>query len=325
MNKPFLRQVSVLSSLTVLTLIFSGLNAQAESVEASESSSAPTSKLVVADHSLAPTDLTQNSSPETGAAASAMATRDLSFAETSAQLEILAPTPAESSVNASDVTVASPAVISTEELALDPLNSVAATPQTPGQDQVTAIEAAPTELPVASTSASELIAQDPIPDAEEFPSPQEAVPSRIAPGRATRSGPSYIGVAGNIGLTGGTALGDSNFAVISKIGLSPFFSIRPSAVIDFEDDATILIPVTLDFVPRQPGQVTEDLGISIAPYFGGGAAISTDGDVGPLLTAGVDVPITPRFTANAAFNVGFLDEVDVGLMIGVGYNFPGLF
>ncbi len=65
----------------------------------------------------------------------------------------------------------------------------------------------------------------------------------IAPGRATRSGPSYVGVAGNIGLSGGeTALGIGNFTVISKIGLAEAVSVRPAVVIG--DNTTFLIPVT---------------------------------------------------------------------------------
>ncbi|MGL4620125.1 MAG: hypothetical protein ACRCZS_13860, partial [Chroococcidiopsis sp.] len=38
-------------------------------------------------------------------------------------------------------------------------------------------------------------------------------------GRAVIGGSSYVGIAANIGLDGDTDLGDSNFAVISKIGL----------------------------------------------------------------------------------------------------------
>lgn len=68
----------------------------------------------------------------------------------------------------------------------------------------------------------------------------------INPGRVTRGGYSYVGVAGNIGIGGGdSALGDGNFAVTSKIGLTRTISVRPSAV--FSDNTAILIPITYDF------------------------------------------------------------------------------
>ncbi|WP_269321124.1 hypothetical protein [Fischerella sp. PCC 9605] len=43
-----------------------------------------------------------------------------------------------------------------------------------------------------------------------------------------------------------------------------------------------------------------------------------------LLSGGLDVPLNDNFTATAGVNAAFLDETDVGLMIGVGYNFTGL-
>ncbi len=71
----------------------------------------------------------------------------------------------------------------------------------------------------------------------------------VTPGRTTLGGPSYIGVAGNIGLSGNdTALSDGNFAVISKIGLTRNISVRPSVL--FGDDTVFLVPLTLDFTPR---------------------------------------------------------------------------
>ncbi|MBD0302441.1 MAG: S-layer homology domain-containing protein, partial [Tolypothrix sp. T3-bin4] len=75
-------------------------------------------------------------------------------------------------------------------------------------------------------------------------------------GRTTLGGPSYIGVAGNIGLSGNdTALGDTNFAVISKVGLTRNISVRPSVI--FGDDTLFLVPMTLDFAPRAAGSVGE--------------------------------------------------------------------
>ncbi|AUT00088.1 beta-Ig-H3/fasciclin [Nostoc sp. CENA543] len=142
----------------------------------------------------------------------------------------------------------------------------------------------------------------------------------VTPGRATRGGSSYVGVAGNIGLGGDTALSESNFAAISKIGLTRTISVRPSVV--FGDDTVFLVPLTYDFAPREvePGVVQQ---FSVSPYVGAGVAIeaSNDTDIGLLLTGGVDVPLGNRFTLTGAVNAAFVDKTDVGLLLGIGYNF----
>jgi uncharacterized surface protein with fasciclin (FAS1) repeats len=144
--------------------------------------------------------------------------------------------------------------------------------------------------------------------------------STITPGRTTRGGRSYLGVAGNIGLSGDTGLGETNVAVISKIGLTNAFSVRPSAV--FGDDILVLVPLTFDFVPQSANPTGEQT-FSISPYIGAGVAIDTsdDADVGLLLTGGIDVPLGNRFTATGSVNAAFLDSTDVGLLLGIGYNF----
>jgi hypothetical protein len=146
---------------------------------------------------------------------------------------------------------------------------------------------------------------------------EEVAQVDVRPGQATVSGSSYIGVGGNIGLTGGQTIGEGAFSVISKIGLTDNISVRPSAHIS--GDAVFLIPLTADFPIRDVagGEV------SLAPFVGGGLAVATEGDdnVGGVITGGVDVPISPEFTATGAVNVGFLDDTNVGITLGVGYNF----
>lgn len=141
-------------------------------------------------------------------------------------------------------------------------------------------------------------------------------------GRTVLGGSSYVGVAANIGLDGNTDLGDSNFAVISKIGLISNFSVRPAAV--FGGDTVFLIPLTYDI--SLPGVDTLDAALPLSPYVGGGIAIASgdDSQTDFLLTGGVDFPLTDRFTATAGVNVAFFDETSIGLLLGVGYNFPGL-
>jgi uncharacterized surface protein with fasciclin (FAS1) repeats len=131
----------------------------------------------------------------------------------------------------------------------------------------------------------------------------------------------YIGIGGNIGLGGDSAIGEGSFVVFSKIGLTENISLRPAGALD--DDPTVLLPVTYDFSSRSVDPVKEIEPFSVSPYVGGGLGIETsdDADVGVLLTGGVDVPINDQFTATAAANVLFLDDTDVGLMLGIGYRF----
>lgn len=143
----------------------------------------------------------------------------------------------------------------------------------------------------------------------------------IDPGRVTRGGASYIGVGGNIGLTGDTATGNGAFVVNSKIGLTRTLSFRPSVII--EDDVDFLLPVTYDFVIRREDPFER---VPFAPFAGGGVAFSTDdnNNFGFLLTGGVDVPLSSQFVANATVNVGFIeDTTNVGIVLGVGYTFVG--
>jgi uncharacterized surface protein with fasciclin (FAS1) repeats len=133
----------------------------------------------------------------------------------------------------------------------------------------------------------------------------------------------YLGVGGNIGLGGDSAIGEGSFAVYSKVGLTRNFSARPAVAID--DDPTILLPVTYDFnfrtVDPTEGEPIEPF--PVAPFIGGGLGIeaSDDADVGPLITGGVDVPISDSVMLTGTANVLFLDDTDFGLMLGVGYRF----
>jgi hypothetical protein len=146
--------------------------------------------------------------------------------------------------------------------------------------------------------------------------------SPIGIGRATRGGSSYIGAGLNVGVSGGSSdLGDGNFTVISKIGFTRTLSARPSIILG--TNTTILAPITYDFSFKSADPFTEAL--AIAPYVGVGAAIKTGdkSETAVLVTGGVDVPLNSRLTATAAVNAGFFDTTDVGLLLGVGYNFSG--
>lgn len=185
----------------------------------------------------------------------------------------------------------------------------------------------PTPIPgTVATSSATLTSEfvQPTSQTTAQPSAPKVAQSDIDLGRTTRGGgSSYIGVAANIGLSGDadSSLGDGNFAVVSKIGLTNSISVRPSAV--FGDNTTILLPITYDFSFKSADAFSEPL--AIAPYIGVGGAYKTgdDSQFAFLVTGGIDVPLTPQFTATAAVNAGFFDKTDVGLLLGVGYNFTG--
>ena len=149
---------------------------------------------------------------------------------------------------------------------------------------------------------------------------QQLAQMPVSPGRSTKSGSSYVGIGGNIGIgNGDTALGRGSFSVISKIGLTESFSVRPSVL--FGDSTTILIPLTYDFNFGEGP--TSSFGFSAAPYLGAGVSVSTgnNSNVGLLLTGGIDVPLSSQFTATAAINASVTGNAAVGLLLGVGYNF----
>lgn len=184
---------------------------------------------------------------------------------------------------------------------------------------------APVPVPgtIATSAAALTTPRAPqLPPAPKTSAADEVAQIDVDPGTPTFGGNSYIGIAGNIGLDGNSALGDTSFMVISKVGLTTRIAVRPSVAID--NDPVFLIPVTYDFRLRPVDAFTRRL--PIAPYVGGGVAFSTgdNSEVGPMLTAGADLPITSRFTATAAVNAAFLDETDIGILIGIGYNFSAL-
>ncbi|MCP6762572.1 MAG: hypothetical protein NHB32_28320 [Fischerella sp. CENA71] len=209
---------------------------------------------------------------------------------------------------------------------------VVASNSSQSQEQFSAIATPETDSPTftpvpgtVATSSAALTTQNQ--EQNQQPSTQLSAPapkvaqSDILPGRSTRGGSSYIGIAANIGVNGGeSSLGDGNFMVISKVGLSRTLSVRPSAV--FGDNTTILVPITYDFSLQQLGDTFNEP-VPISPYIGGGAAIKTgdDSEFTFLLSGGVDFPLSDRFTATAAINAAFFDDTDIGLTLGVGYNF----
>ena len=157
------------------------------------------------------------------------------------------------------------------------------------------------------------------------PTAAEPQPLPIA---QTRSEPesellsSYIGIGGNLGIEGeDSALREDNFAIISKTGLTKNISVHNTAIIG--DDTTFTFAATY-------GIPIEDLGDEIldeafvAPFIfaGGGVMFTVDEfDLKLLATTGIDFPVAPDLTGTLRLNFGFLDNTEIGLVFGVGYNF----
>jgi|GEM_PF-1133457 len=168
-------------------------------------------------------------------------------------------------------------------------------------------------LPEAATSAfsaSEL----PRSVSSEFQIAQDSEPLLVE-NEEIRYRLGYIGVGANLGLTGDGALADEGFAVFSKIPLSSNLSLRPGVI--FTGDVGILLPVTYDF-QIGGGDLPRAL-----PYLGTGISISTgdDSEVDFLVTGGVDIPLSRQFTATAGLNVAPFNSFDLGILLGIAYNF----
>ncbi|WP_052055747.1 hypothetical protein [Myxosarcina sp. GI1] len=137
------------------------------------------------------------------------------------------------------------------------------------------------------------------------------------------SGQNYLGVGGSLGFIE-DAYGDFGaFAAISKLKLftlteSNDVSIRPSVLVG--SDVTFVVPFTLD-INIGSLEDAEILGRRFVPYGGPGFTFTTDTDVFYFtLTGGLDIPFE-QFTINTEVNVGFLDDIALGAILGIGYNF----
>ena len=237
--------------------------------------------------------------------------------------------PAAAFLDASQYPTAFPEPNNSAAVTNNPLpnsQTVAANPENLDQLQQTApaLEQNVAVAPIPGTTATNaynLSKQPSIIDQSENLSDSPQVAQLPAPGRRTRGGSSYVGLGINVGLSGDTDLGDANLMIISKIGLTNSLALRPGVILG--DDPLILLSVTYEFSIRRAEALEEAL--RIAPYIGAGVTISTaeDDDIGLLLTGGIDVPLSSQFTANAGLNVGIADQTDIGLSVGVGYNFGG--
>lgn len=319
-------KISAISGITISTILSSSLAAQA----APESPIFPYS---VSQVEISFSPLSETSTPET--ATTSDPSESTAFPLSAPEVDQPAMEPEFSLTALAQAESQSPQpqpVLLAENRSSEPAqfetSAAALLPVTPEQPDTSAKTLA--QFPDTPTTPETVPPGQPQPTTPTTPEPttpgplEQITPPGFDPVRPTRSGPSYIGIGGNFGILGGDALGDSGFLAYSKLGLTRFLSFRPAVVTDF-DDASFLLPVTFDF-NFQSTEGAAPLGITnFAPYVGAGAGINTGGDVGPLISGGIDIPINPRLTATAGVNVGFLDPVDLGVFVGIALTFPGLF
>lgn len=126
----------------------------------------------------------------------------------------------------------------------------------------------------------------------------------------TQADYNYIGIGGS----------NEGIAVNSKIQIADRVSIRPTAIadIDFDDDLEVsgFVPITYDFAPSSEAG-------RLLPFAGAGVAASTrdNGEVGAVVTGGVDYRINQKLTANGSVYWTPFNDSKVDFVVGLGYSF----
>jgi hypothetical protein len=185
------------------------------------------------------------------------------------------------------------------------------------------VQAQSSQTAVNAETSSRLAQPSPSPDV----TPSDVTPSDATPSDETaeptesRQPRNFIGVGGSIGLSGeDIGLSESGFAIMNRKDLNDRLSIRGANVFgSTRNDNTIAL--TVNFPVRSSSGETQ-----LIPFVGGGLLISSKGLFNDVLvrglaTGGIDVPLSRRFTATSAVNVGFTDPVAVGVGLGVMYGF----
>jgi hypothetical protein len=162
-----------------------------------------------------------------------------------------------------------------------------------------------TDVPAKATPSPMVIPSNP-------PSTKKDKPRRLQ---------RYIGIGGTIGVSGaGEGLSHGGVTIIQKNDLSDSLSVRGSTIFGGDkNDSTLALTVNFP-VKTSSGQ------IQFAPFIGGGMLVRSkstfqDITVRGLVTGGIDVPLSRRFTATTVVNVGFFEQTEVGVQLGVAYNF----
>jgi hypothetical protein len=170
----------------------------------------------------------------------------------------------------------------------------------------------PTDIPSEVTPDSSQPSPSPTVMPSNPPSTEKDKPSRLR---------RYIGISGTIGVSGvGEGLSHGGITIFQKNDLSDFLSIRGSNIFGGDkNDSTLALTVNFP-VKTSSGQV------KLVPFIGGGMLLRAksgfqDINVRGLVTGGIDIPLSRRFTATTVVNVGLFEKTEMGVQLGVGYNF----
>ena len=144
--------------------------------------------------------------------------------------------------------------------------------------------------------------------------------AQVSRGRYNEVSPMYLGAGGNIGIGNrdDSGVASFGFSVISKVSLGPRFSVRPGVLVT-NQSTSFTVPLTYNF------NTMEFANFRFQPYVGAGVDIPTGSNIGLLINAGADMPISRDFTLNAVSNWRVTSGFGLGITLGVGYNFPFIF
>jgi hypothetical protein len=167
-------------------------------------------------------------------------------------------------------------------------------------------------LPPAPSNEAPLV-----PEQTSPPSPQP----QQAPAKPPRRFRNSIGIGGSIGISGiDTGLSEGGLALLTKNELNDFLAIRGTNVFgSTHTDNTIALTAN---VPIRSRSGT----VRLIPFIGGGLLVSSkyslsDIIIRGLVTGGIDLPLSRRFTATTQVNVGFTKTTNVGVQLGLSYSF----
>ena len=126
----------------------------------------------------------------------------------------------------------------------------------------------------------------------------------------------YVGLGGTVGLSddGETELGNGGFSIMSRTSFTDLLALHTASVIGGDGYSTFAL--TGSYPVGSPDTERP----AVVPFAGAGLGVEfEDFDVDPMVTAGVDIPITDSVTGTARVNANFgEDGTDIGVVLGVG-------
>ncbi|MBE9068374.1 hypothetical protein IQ260_17115 [Leptolyngbya cf. ectocarpi LEGE 11479] len=131
----------------------------------------------------------------------------------------------------------------------------------------------------------------------------------------------YFGIGGTIGVSddGDTELGDGGFSLVGRFSFNDTLAIHSASVLSGDSFASFAL--TNSFSDLGAGER-----VRVIPFVGAGIGVEIDDfEISPLVTAGVDVPISDLITGTARVNAAFNDGTDIGVVLGVGVDVLSLF